>query len=575
MLRQLPFLLALAAVALALTPLGSVASRALRRAMRRLSARPGPGILLVFASALLLAASVSLFVFMPLPRIADEFSHLLAADTFRHGRVTNPTHPAWMSFETFHVLQKPTYMSRYSPSPDLFLALGWKATGMPIAGAWLAYALACAAVAWMLMAFVPRRWAFAGAALLAIHPAVFAWSQSYWGGAVAVLGGALIAGSAGRLVRKNDAVASTLGGVGLFLLANSRPFEGFAFALIVLGWMVAGRARRLGARRWLHPALLPLVLLGGATLAFVAWYNAKITGDPLMLPHRAYGLQYAPSPLFVGGVASSPPEYRHEVMKSYHLGGEMAAYRLQQTRRGKFLAFGGKVGLLAEETFSLPVAFLPGRAPVWSWIAIVVLAGLPLALGRSAKNRAAAALFAAFVVAASLVLWMQPQYAAPAVCLAVLLVVSSMRAVRAAWRRSSLPSALGVAYFALIGSSLVASIAMIPDGYAGQFSGAVVRDRIVRELESTPGRDLVIVRYRPEHYVHFEWVWNEADIDRAEVVWAREASRAINIELLRQMNGRRVWLLDADDTPPLLREVRLQSDPAAGNEGRQPPRDSS
>jgi hypothetical protein len=473
-----------------------------------------------------------------------------------------------MSFETFHVLQQPTYMSRYSPAPDLFLALGWVATGMPIAGAWLGYALACAAVAWALLAFVPRRWALAGGALLAVHPAMFAWSQSYWGGSVAVLGGALLAGAAGRLVRRNDVWASVLGGCGLFLLANSRPFEGFAFALIVLGWLVVVRVRRLGWSPARHAALLPLALLGIATLSFVAFYDSRVTGDPFMLPHRAYGMQYAPSPLFVWGTPAAPPEYRHEVMKSYHLGGEMDAWRLQSTGKGKLLALWGKIALLAEETFSLPLALLPGKAPDYSWLPLVVLAALPLALAGSSKARVVAALFAAFIAASSLVLWMQPQYAAPGVCLAAALVVSSMRSVRARWRRSRVPASLGVALFVLIASSLAASVAMIPGQYTGPFAGAVVRDRIIRQLESLPGRDLVIVRYGPGHYVHFEWVYNEADIDRAEVVWARDASRAINMELLRRMQGRRVWLLEADARPPRLHEVRLAQEPAPGARGR-------
>jgi len=562
MLRQLPFLFALAAAALALPPFGGRVARALRRITRPVVARPSRAIALVFVSALVLAASVSLLVFMPLPRIADEFSHLLAADTFRHGRLTNPPHPAWMSFETFHVLQQPTYMSRYSPAPDLLLALGWVTTGMPIAGAWLSYALACAAVVWALLAFVPRRWALAGGALLAVHPAMFAWSQSYWGGSVAALGGALLLGGAGRLVRRDDPRASTLGGAGLFLLANSRPYEGFALAVIVLSWLIVTRARRLGWSPARHAPLVPLALLGVATLAFVAYYDSRVTGDPLMLPHRAYGKQYAPSPLFVGGTPSAPPVYRHEVMKSYHLGGEMDAWRLQATGRGKLLALRGKIVLLAEETFSLPFAFLPGRAPAYSWLPIVVLAGLPLALGRSAKTRVGAALFVAFVAAASLVLWMQPQYAAPGVCLAVLLVVSSMRAIRARWRRSRTPSSISVAAFVLIVSSLAASIALIPGQYGGPFYGAVVRDRMIRQLEELPGRDLVIVRYGPGHYVHFEWVYNDADIDRAEVVWARDASPPINMELLRHMEGRRVWLLEADARPPRLHEVRLKRDPA-------------
>lgn len=92
-------------------------------------------------------------------------------------------------FDTFHELMHPVYVSKYFPAQGLFLAAGEKLLGNPAVGVWLSSALACAAVFWMLEAWVAGTWALLGALLMVVHIGVFSyWSQSYWGGMVAALG---------------------------------------------------------------------------------------------------------------------------------------------------------------------------------------------------------------------------------------------------------------------------------------------------------------------------------------------------------------------------------------------------
>jgi hypothetical protein len=71
-------------------------------------------------------------------------------------------------------------------------------------------------------------------------------------------------------------------------------------------------------------------------------------------------------------------------------------------------------------------------------------------------------------------------------------------------------------------------------------------------LAKAPGQQLVIVRYLPRHIFQDEWVYNDADIDSARVVWARDLGPEQDQEILRYYPGRTAWLLEPDEQPPSL-----------------------
>jgi hypothetical protein len=148
----------------------------------RLASRKPLALVTVALAALVAGALPRLLEGLPRPQIHDEFSYLLAADTFSNGRLTNPTHPLWPHFESFHIIHQPTYMSMYPPAQGMALALGKKIFGHPWFGIWIATTMLCVAVCWALQAWLPPGWALLGGLIAVIRIATYSyWIGSYWG----------------------------------------------------------------------------------------------------------------------------------------------------------------------------------------------------------------------------------------------------------------------------------------------------------------------------------------------------------------------------------------------------------
>ena len=92
----------------------------------------------------------------------------------------------------------------------------------------------------MLQGWVPQRWALWGSIVFVLLSARIHLTENYLGEGVIVLGGALALGAIPRIIKRKATTASIWLGVGVVLLATTRPYEGI--------FLVAGLG--LGAYSW-------------------------------------------------------------------------------------------------------------------------------------------------------------------------------------------------------------------------------------------------------------------------------------------------------------------------------------
>ncbi|HWD99543.1 MAG TPA: hypothetical protein VG345_10915, partial [Bryobacteraceae bacterium] len=251
-----------------------------RLALRRRSA-------ILLAAAFPMAARLALMPIFgfPAPAVHDDFSYLLLGDTFAHGRLANPRPPEWRHFESEYVLLTPTYASQYQPAQGLFLAAGQVLAGHPWWGVWLEMGVMFGAICWALSQALPVRWALLGACLAAMQFGIYGfWMNSYFGGAAAASGGALVFGSLLR-IRRDPATSGALCAFGLIVLFASRPFEAVLWMIAALWFMARRRDRIRASAPW-----FAAVFIAGAAL--LAGYNGRVTGNPFKPPYELYRERY-------------------------------------------------------------------------------------------------------------------------------------------------------------------------------------------------------------------------------------------------------------------------------------------
>ncbi len=542
-----------AALAFAFPRLGGGWFLCIERALGGLARRRVLAAVCVGFSVLALRLAILPRYPVPLPFVPDDFSFLLASDTFAHGRLANPTPAMWTHFESIHITMWPTYQSMYFPGQGLLMAAGQVLFGSPWVALLIVSALMCAALCWMLQAWLPPGWALLGGAIAVLRIGVFSyWTNTYHAaGSLAALGGALILGGLPRLLRTARIRYAVLLGVGLAILALTRPYEGLLMCLpvgfVLARWMWKGK-NRPGRAALLRLAAVPL-LFGVAAVAWMGYYDYRAFGNPLTPPYTVDRATYATAPYYIWQHARPEPHYRYPEMQTFYHKGELDFFKGYDSFAGFLRQSAIKVGFmfLFYSGFALfPPMLMVGRVFRDRRIRFLVAVVLVLAAGMAIE------------------IYLLPHYVAPCAGAFYAIGLQMMRHLRQ-WRPEGRPAGRAMVRNILTVCVLLAGLRIFaaplrlaqyewpPSNWNFVWFGpehfGVPRARMLHWLQSRPGRQLVIVRYWGNHYPFDEWVYNRADIDGSRVIWARDGGPAANAELIRYYRDRKVWLVEPDAVP--------------------------
>jgi hypothetical protein len=497
----------------------------------RLTVRPWLPPLVVAVVAFVGSAVVGNLVRWPHPSVHDEFGYLLIADTFHNGRLTNPTPEHWEHFEAIHMIMRPTYQSKYPPGTGLMIFLGMLImSSKPAVGVWLSIAFASSATTWLQQAITNRRWALIGGLVAAMQFGFFSmWSQSYWGGCTAMLGGALMLGATARLMRHGPSPAQSLIlGAGLFILSITRPYEGLVASLPIAVWLLVALWRWLRAdetRARAVQMLLAQVVAAVVILASNGIYNHAVTGSALRMPYQEYQRQYSQVPEFIGGDDMQPERRPARFDRIY--GSSQAFY---ETRQGIGGVLRGHLPRVLESLLWLSSVALVIPVLVGAWT-----------LCRRKHDWLMMTSFGVTLLATGMTFGLWPHYFAPA---ASMFIVCATFGLRRMW--SAHPAGKGLAIGAVAG--LVATIAsgFLPAMQNHEPIFGQVREETIRDIRRVKGRHLVFVEYSPQSNPFCDWVFNGADIDSQRIIWAMSLGEGKDAALIAKYPDRNVWVYDAD-----------------------------
>ncbi len=503
---------------------------------------------------------------IPVAQNQDEYSYLLMANTFAQGRITNPAHPMREFFDNLNIINYPSFTSKYPPAQGIALAFGILLFNSPFAGVLLSGAGACMATFWMLRAFFSPKWSLIGALLTLTHPTIFYWSIGYHFGFVACLGATLCLGALFRLNHTPRIRYAVIFGLGVAILANSRPFEGLVacvpMLVFIIVWFYKQIKNRVFFKQTTPKFIIPVTVILILNFSWMAYYNYKVTGDVLKLPYASYNEQYDPIPLFLP--LFSPPKvdetYRNQAVQEYQntritrneLMSEFHVYEFDKfyiPLLSKFTNHNSNVFIFASKRAN--DNFMNFLMTTWFVYSIILLAGVCLFITDKKILFFTGALYFCFL-SASFATYNQNHYFAPFVGYFVLLITFVF------YQISNINSVINRLITSFAVALIIAQVFILFTDEmfttrTSEHQHIQVQAVFERTLYQMPGKHLVLIDFSTGNYnqgygkrylsITDRTYFNEPDIDNSKIVWANSLGEENNQKLFDYFSGREIWIL--------------------------------
>lgn len=498
----------------------------------------------------------------PEPSMHDDFGSLLVASTLLEGRLTNPVPAAWQSMETFHVVFQPTYASKYPIGLGSALAIGKILFGTFAAGLWLCAGLASASIGFMISSHFPRRWAMAAGLMTATHPFwQNGWSQEFTNGWLTVSGTALVLGGLLRIRRsfRSTKIASSqmtgIVGLGCVLTMYSRPFEGgLVCGLLGLYFLPTLLRRKVYRVPQFWIATLPGMAVLASGVCFQLVINHSITGHAGQLPYQLHESQYGVAPVLIFQQPHEPTiGHRFPEQVKFHHGWSMNAYNRAASFTGYFDILRRRMKLL-----------------VCNWGNMLAAVPFGLLFLRPERRRfigmLGIALIALLVI--NCIPWTITHYVSPLIPIAVFLVCCVAKGVVKRVTHALKLHGRSIQYeYAIVGSLVLFNVLSAGNIASARYlhregwevSWAEKRAEVIRQLEKQPTKHIVFVQYPDKYdFVNCEWVFNEANLEKAGVIWVRWGTNELNQRVIESYPDRTAWLMRFNEqSEPILSEFGL------------------